>query len=152
MHKVYKNRNKMGFVEWSFLGFAVFLYPMLVSIYTLIPPLVGIAGLVIIYNINKNIIYTTAAMLYLINLDFNLALPFMLSIFSVVVIKILVYPTAKLLIRCRVCLALLMIIFIDGFYYINLFIYYFTVNANTVVADSMLCIYILFDIIIGLLL
>ena len=152
MHKVYRDRDKIGFLEWSFLGFAVFLYPMLVSIYTLIPPLVGIAGLVIIYNINKNIIYTTAAMLYLVNLDFNLALPFMLSISSVVVIKILVYPTAKLLIRCRVCLALLMIMFIDSFYYINLFIYDFMISSDTVIADSMLFVYILFDIIIGLLL
>jgi len=152
MHKVYRDRDKIGFLEWSFLGFAVFLYPMLVSIYTLIPPLVGIAGLVIIYNINKNIIYTTAAILYLVNLDFNLALPFMLSISSVVVIKILVYPTAKLLIRCRVCLALLMIMFIDSFYYINLFIYDFMISSDTVIADSMLFVYILFDIIIGLLL
>ena len=152
MSKIYGIKDKMNFFEWTLLGFIVFLYPMLVSIYPLVPPLIGIAGLVILYNINKNVIYTTASMLYLVNLDFNLALPFMLSIFSIVIIKIMIYPTAKLLIRCKVCLALLMILFIDSFYYINLFIYDFMISSNTILADSMLFVYILFDIIIGLLL
>jgi len=62
--------------------FFVLFYPMLVSIYPLLPPLIGIAGLIIIYNINRNIIYTISSMLYLINIDLNLSLPFMLSIFS----------------------------------------------------------------------
>ncbi len=78
----YRDREGLKFLEWLFMIFFVLFYPMLVSIYPLLPPLIGIAGLIIIYNINRNIIYTISSMLYLINIDLNLSLPFMLSIFS----------------------------------------------------------------------
>ena len=152
MRSGYDDRDGVGFIEWIFIAFAVLFYPMLVSIYTLLPPLIGIAGLILIYNIDKNIVYTMAASLYLIHLDLNLALPLMLSLFSIVIIHMLVYPTAKLMIRCKSCLALFLIILIDAFYYINLFLYDFMLHSKTIVADSALSFYILMDVIIGLLL
>jgi len=151
MYKSYKKRN-IGFFEWGFIAFFVLFYPLLVSIYTLLPPLIGIAGLVIIYNFEKSVIYTLAGMLYLFNLDLNLSLPLMLSIFSIVLVNVFIYPTTKLMIRCKVCLALFLIVIINGFYYINLFLYDIVLDTHTVVADSMLAFYILVDIIIGLLL
>jgi hypothetical protein len=145
-------RDNIGFFRWLLILFAVVFYPMLVSIYTMFPPLIGIAGLIIIYNINKDIVFVVSGLLYLIHIDLNLTLPFLLSVFSIVLIHTLVYPSAKLMIRCRICLALFLIIIIDLFYYLNLFLYDFIFNSKTVVADSMLGLYILTDIIIGLLL
>ncbi len=152
MNNIYQDREGLKVLEWVVILFFVIIYPMLVSIYPLFPPLFGIAGLVIIYNINKNIIYTISTMLYLIHLDLNLSLPFMLSIFSILLINTFIYPTAKLMIRCRVCLGLFLIILVDIFYYISLFIYDFILNSTTVIADTMLSFYIFTDIIIGLLL
>jgi len=152
MNNIYQEREGLEFIEWSVIIFFVIIYPMLVSIYPLLPPLFGIAGLIIISNINKNIIYTISTMLYLIHLDLNLSLPFMLSIFSILLINTFVYPTAKLMIRCRVCLGLFLIILVDIFYYFNLFIYDLILSSTTVIADSMLSFYIFVDVIIGLLL
>jgi len=152
MNNIYQEREGLEFIEWSVIIFFVVIYPMLVSIYPLLPPLFGIAGLIIINNINKNIIYTISTMLYLIHLDLNLSLPFMLSVFSILLINTFIYPTAKLMIRCRVCLGLFLIILVDIFYYFNLFIYDLILSATTVIADSMLSFYIFVDVIIGLLL
>jgi hypothetical protein len=152
MNNIYQEREGLKFIEWTAIIFFVVFYPMFVSIYPLLPPLFGVAGLAIINNINRNIIYTVATMLYLIHIDLNLGLPFMLSIFSILLINTFIYPTAKLMIRCKVCLGVLLIILIDFFYYINLFIYDLILNSTTVIADSMLSFYIFIDVIIGLLL
>ena len=147
-----KDIDNIGFFRWVLILFAVIFYPILVSIYSIFPPLIGIAGLIIIYNIDKNIILVISGVLYLMHIDLNLSLPFLLSIVSVVLIHFLAYPSVKLMIRCKVCLALFLIIFIDAFYYMSLFLYDFILNTKTVIADSMLWLYILIDIIVGLLL
>ena len=56
MEYVDKKKNQK-ILEWIFIAFFVIVYPMLVSMYPLVPPLFGIAGLIIIYNINTNLIY-----------------------------------------------------------------------------------------------
>jgi len=152
MNNINKDRYSLKLLEWIFIIFAVGFYPILKSIYPLLPPLIGIAGLIIIYNIEKNVIYTLASMIYLVHLDLNLSLPFMLSIFSVIFINMFIYSTAKLIIRCRVCLNIFLILIIDGFYYMNLFLYDIVFNSKTIIADSILSYYILSDMIIGLLL
>ena len=144
--------NRKKILDWILIAFFVIVYPMLVSMYPLVPPLFGIAGLIIIYNINTNLIYTLSTMFYLIHLDLNLGLPFMLSIFSILIINTFIYPSLKLLIRCRVCLGVILIILIDLFYYINLITYDLVLDASTIIIDSMLSFYIFIDIIIGMLL
>jgi hypothetical protein len=146
-------RDKQGIklLEWIFIIFAVGFYPMLVSIYPLLPPLIGIAGLVMMRTINSSVIYPLSAMLYLVHLDLNLALPFMLSVFSIIFINMFIYPSAKLVIRCKVCLNIFIILFVDGFYYMSLFMYDIIFDVKTIIADSVLGYYILFDMIIGLL-
>ncbi len=145
------DRKDKKILEWIFIAFFVIVYPILVSMYPLVPPLFGIAGLVIIYNMNKNLIYTLATMFYLIHLDLNLGLPFMLSIFSILIINTFIYPSLKLLIRCKVCLTLILIILVDLFYYINLITYDLVLDASTIIVNSMLSFYIFLDIIIGML-
>jgi len=152
MDSIYRDRYSLKFLEWVFIIFIVGFYPMLVSIYPLLPPFIGIAGLVIIYNTDKNIVYPLSGMLYLVNLDLNLTLPFLLSIFSVIFIKIFIYHNAKLMIRCKVCLTLFLILLVDAFYYIALFLYDIILDTKTIVGDPILTYYILSDFIIGFLL
>jgi len=149
MNSIRRDRYSLKFLEWVFIIFAVGFYPMLTSIYPLLPPLIGIAGLVIIYNMDKNVIYPLAGMLYLVHLDLNLTLPFMLSIFSVIFIRMFIYSTAKLMIRCKICLTLFLILLVDAFYYINLFLYDIILDSKTIIADPILTYYILSDFIIG---
>jgi len=152
MDSIRRDRYSLKFLEWIGIIFIVGFYPMLVSIYPLLPPFIGIAGLVIIYNTDKNIVYPLSGMLYLVNLDLNLTLPFLLSIFSAIFIKIFIYSPAKLMIRCKVCLNLFMILLVDAFYYIGLFLYDIILDTKTIVADPILTYYILSDFIIGFLL
>jgi len=149
MNSIDRDRYNLKLLEWIFIIFAVGFYPILTSIYPLLPPLIGIAGLVIIYNMDKNVIYPLAGMLYLIHLDLNLALPFMLSIFSIIFIRIFIYSNVKVMIRCKVCLTLFLILLIDAFYYINLFLYDIILDTKTIIADPILTYYILSDFIIG---
>jgi len=145
-----RERRDLGWFALSMVGLMVFFYPMLTSIYGMFPPLIGVVGLMIIYTIDTNRPLALLGMLYLVNLDLNLGLPILLSLFSVVVIYLLVYPSAKLMIRCKRCLALFLIILVDAFYYVSLFIYDFIFSFKTIVADETLIFYILFDIFMGL--
>ncbi len=146
------HRDKLDFLEKLGLFLVVIGYPVLVSIYSMLPPLIGLAGYIIISNVNKNKIYALAGMVYLLNLELNLTLPMLLSIFVVVMTYIFLYSPLKLLIRCRVCFLFSMIVIIDAFYYLTLFLYDAMFQTTTVVSDMMLVYYIMVDIFIGVLL
>jgi hypothetical protein len=150
MNRYDRYDSKIRLSEWIFIIFAVGFYPMLTSIYPLLPPFIGIAGLIMLKTMDKNIIYPLSTMLYLIHLDLNLSLPFMMSIFSIIFINMFIYPTTKLVLRCKSCLNLFMIFFIDGFYYISLFLYDIVFDVNTIKADYILGYYILLDMFVGL--
>jgi hypothetical protein len=128
----------------------VFVYPMLVSMYTMLPPLIGLAGYIFITNFNKNRLFTLIAFFYLINLDLNLTLPLFLSLAIIVLISLFVYQPLKRLIRCKVCLLFALIVIVDFSYYISLFVYDFIFNTSTVIGDMWLVYYIVIDILIGL--
>jgi hypothetical protein len=146
-----RDKNPKSLIWVFLLIFAIF-YPMLTSIYTILPPLIGIVGVFVIYNMEKNKLYTFLGIFYLLNLDFNAGLPLLLSLIIVVLVYILIYPSAKLIINCKKCLALFLIIFIDILYYSSLFMYDFIFSLNRIVADSTLIFYIIIDFMIGILL
>jgi len=127
----YCEDRKKKFFEWVFIIFMMLFYPMLVAMYPILPPLIGLVGFFIIYHIESDVVKTLCAMFYLINLDLNVGLPFMLSIFSILIINTFVYPSAKLVIRCKSCLFIFLVFLIDIFYYINYLymILYLTVDT-----------------------
>ena len=143
------HRDKLDFLEKLGLFLVVIAYPFLVSIYSMLPPLIGLAGYIIILNIDKNKIYALSGMVYLLNLELNSTLPILLSIFVVVMTYIFLYSRLKLLIRCQVCFLFSMIVLIDTFYYLTLFLYDAMFQTTTVVANMMLVYYIIVDIFIG---
>jgi len=127
----------------------VLFYPFLVSIYTMLPPLIGLVGYIIISNLDKNLLYAWGGFFYLINLELNSSLPLLLSFFIIIVVYALFYSTLKLLIRCRVCLLFVLMVIIDSSYYLGLFLYDIIFNTSSVIGDMLLVYYIVVDILIG---
>ena len=136
-------------VQKIFLLFFVLFYPFLVSIYTMLPPLIGLAGYVIISNFEKNILYAWSGFFYLINLELNSSLPLFLSFFLIILVYALIYSNLKLLIRCRICLLFALMVIIDFSYYVGLFLYDIIFDTSSVIGDMLLVYYIVVDILVG---
>ncbi len=151
-YKKFDDEKSLNFVQKLLLFFFVFFYPMLVSMYTILPPLIGLAGYLFIVNIKSKKIYSISALFYLINLDLNLTLPLFFSIAISVLILMFIYEPLKRLVRCQVCLLFVLIVLIDLTYYMTLFVYDFIFNASTVVGDMLLVYYIVIDILLGMML
>ncbi len=148
----FDDEDSLSFRKKILLFIFVLFYPMLVSIYTVLPPLIGLAGYIFIVNIDSKKIYSVSAFFYLVNLDLNLTLPLFLSTAITVLILMFVYGPLKRLIRCRVCLLFVLIVLIDFSYYMTLFIYDFIFNTSTVIGDMLLVYYIVIDILVGVML
>ena len=151
-YKKFDDEEGLSLSKKLFLLLFVLLYPMLVSMYTVLPPLIGLAGYIFIINIESKKIYSVSAFFYLLNLDLNLTLPLFLSIAVIVLLLMFVYEPLKRLIRCRVCLLFVLIVLIDFIYYVTLFVYDFIFNASTVIGDMLLVYYIVIDILVGMML
>jgi hypothetical protein len=141
--------SKLNFFQKTFLILFILFYPFLVSMYPMLPPLIGLVGYIIIYNLNKNPMYALSGFFYLLNLELNSSLPLFLSTFMIMMIYIFLYSSLKLLIRCRVCLLFTLMVLIDFSYYLGLFLYDFVFNSSSVVGDILLVYYIVIDIFIG---
>ena len=148
-YKKFEDDEGLGFNQKVLLVLLVALYPMFVSMYTMLPPLIGLVGYILIINFDKNKAYVIASFLYLLNLDLNLTLPLFLSTLVIVLLYIFLYNPLRRLIRCRVCLLFTLMALIDFIYYLSLFIYDFTFNTTTVLGDMLLIYYIVVDIFIG---
>jgi hypothetical protein len=151
-HNFDDDEEGLSFLAKTGLILFVAIYPLFVSMYTMLPPLIGLAGYVLIINLEKEKTYVLAPLLYLLNLDLNLSLPLLLSIFIIMVVYMFVYTPLKRLIRCKVCLLFALIVVIDFLYYCSLFIYDFIFTTTTVLADMLLVYYIVVDILLGVLL
>ncbi len=150
-YKDLENR-RLVLIKKTMLFLVVIIYPLLASIYPMIPPFIGLAGYIIIVNFHKEKIYLFASLLYLVNLDLNLSLPLFLSIFTIILVSMFIYNPLKRLIRCRVCLLFSLIMIIDFLYYLLIFIYDLIFGSSTVLADILLVYYIAIDVFLGVLL
>jgi len=148
-HYIDIDKERLTLLQKIFLVSIVLFYPFLISIYTMLPPLIGLVGYIIISNLDKNIIYAWGGFFYLLNLELNSSLPILLSFFIIITVYSLVYSTLKLLIRCRVCLIFTLIIIIDFSYYLGLFLYDIIFDTSSVIGDMLLIYYMAIDILIG---
>ena len=142
----------LTFLEKVLLLSFVALYPLFVSMYTMLPPLIGLAGYALIVNLEKERTYAFAPLIYLLSLDLNLSLPLFFSIFVIIMVYMFMYRPLQRLIRCKVCLLFFLIVIIDFLYYVSLFLYDFMFNTSTVLADMLLIYYIVIDMLLGVLL
>ncbi len=120
------------------VSFVVF-YPMLISIYVFLPLMIGLMGYVLIVGIDRSrTLYVLASLIYLINLEVNLSLPLFLSILTVILFYITIYPHLHILKKCNVCIPLLSVIFIDLIYFIMLLGYDMIFGESSIMVDQLL--------------
>jgi len=142
----------VGLINKILLISFVLIYPLLVSMYTFLPPLIGLVGYLFITKVKENFFYGVGALIFLLNLDLNARLPLLLSISTVFIIYFFIYPNLKRLIRCDVCLLFTLIFLVDFLYYSLLFLYDVLFGSSSVLADVLLLYFITVDILIGVLL
>ena len=124
---------------WIIVVSFVIFYPMLISIYVFLPLMIGFMGYVLIMGIDKpSISYALISLVYLINLEVNLSLPLFLSVLTVILFYVTIYPHLHILKKCKVCIPLLSVVFIDLIYFIMLLGYDIIFGESSIVIDQLL--------------
>ena len=124
---------------WSFVVFFVVFYPMLISIYVFLPLMIGLMGYVLIVGIDRSeMSYVVVGLVYLINLEVNLSLPLFLTILTAVLYYITIYPHLHVFKKCKVCIPLLSVMFIDLIYFIMLLGFDMIFGESSIVIDQLL--------------
>ncbi len=140
-------------LAWAIVIAFIIFYPMLISIYVFLPLMIGFMGYVLVLGIDRpRISYVIVSLIYLINLDANLSLPLFLSILAVILFYITIYPHLNILKKCKVCITLLSVIFIDLIYFILLLVYDLMFKESSIVIDQLLLYSLAVDILMVFLL
>ncbi len=140
-------------LAWVIVVAFIIFYPMLISIYVFLPLMIGFMGYVLVLGIDRpRISYVIVALVYLINLDVNLSLPLFLSILAVILFYITIYPHLDILKKCKVCVPLLSVIFIDLIYFIMLLGYDILFGESSIVIDQLLLYSLVVDVLMVFLL
>ena len=144
----FKQPFVLPFIWLAVLLFIIF-YPMLISIYVFLPLLIGVMGYILIQGIEKGKIhYIFISLVYFINLEVNLSLPFFLIVISSLLVYVLFYHSLIHFRDCMICRPVLSVLLIDGVYLGSLLAYDFIFQTNSIVLDNIL----LYSLIIDLLL
>jgi hypothetical protein len=137
-----------SFIWLSVLLFIVF-YPMLISIYVFLPLLIGVMGYVFIQGIEKGKTrYIFVAIIYFINLEVNLSLPFFLIFISSLLVYVLFYHSLLYFHKCKICRPVLSVLLIDAVYLGSLLSYDFIFQTNSIVLDNILLYSLIVDLLI----
>ncbi len=137
-----------SFIWLSLLLFVVF-YPMLISIYVFLPLLIGVMGYVFIQGIEKGKTrYIFVAIIYFINLEVNLSLPFFLIFISSLLVYIIFYHSLIHFNKCRICRPILSVMLINAVYLGSLLSYDFIFQTNSVVLDTILFYSLIVDLLL----
>jgi len=130
------------------LLFAIF-YPMLISIYVFLPLVVGIMGYILILGIEeRKIYYILISLLYFINLEVNLSLPFFLIIISVLITYAMFYHSLEHFRTCQICKPIISVILIDFIYLGILMSYDFIFQTTSVELDYILFYTLIVDMLV----
>ena len=139
--------------KWGLILLFVLYYPTMISIHVTLPLMIGIAGYLFIRGLEGGgFVYILLPTLYLLNLEVNLSLPILLSLFSVLVYYLTIYPKLIFLKRCPKCIALLSVVFIDLFYLGFILLYDFIFSTFSIDLDSNLAFSLVMDIVMAVIL
>jgi len=134
---------------WISVLFFIVFYPMLISIYVFLPLLIGVMGYILIQGIEKGkIYYIFIAIIYFINLEVNLSLPFFLIFISALLVYVLFYHSLIHFRECMICRPVLSVLLIDAVYLGSLLSYDFVFQTNSVVLDTILLYSLIVDLLI----
>ncbi len=137
-------------VVWSIVIAFVLYYPTMISIHVKLPLLIGIFGYLFIKGLDgKGFRYIIIPLIYLLNLEINLSLPVMLSLFAVIVVYLTIYPKLIFLKRCPICIAIISVTFIDIFYFLFILLYDFIFSVSSIGVNSLLLFSLVTDIVLA---
>ncbi len=147
------NRYLHKFLLWIVVLVFVIFYPMLISIYVFLPLFIGIMGYILILGIEQHrISYIIVSLLYLVNMDVNLSLPFFLVTIAILSVYLLFYPYFTHFRRCKVCTPLLTVLMIDMTYLGALLAYDFVFQTENIVLDDILLYPLIVDLLVAVIL
>ncbi len=134
---------------WALLIVFIAFYPMLISIYVFLPLLVGVMGYLFMRGLETNkYSYVFVAIVYFVNLEANLALPFFLTIITTLFVYTVFYQHLNYFRKCTFCRSVLSVILIDFVYLGVLLSYDFIFQTNSIVLDSILIYSLVVDLLV----
>lgn len=134
---------------WLSLFVFVIFYPMFISIYVFLPLFIGIMGYVLIQGIEQGKThYVLIAIIYFINLEANLSLPFFLILISSLLVYLLFYHSLLYFRKCDICRPVLSVFLIDAVYLGSLLSYDFIFQTHSIVLDDILLYSLIADLLI----
>jgi len=147
------NRYLHKLLMWILVAIFVVFYPMLISIYVFLPLFIGIAGYMMILGIEQGkISYIVVSLLYLVNMDVNLSLPFFMVTIAILIVYLFFYPHFLHFRKCHVCTPLLTVLMIDMVYLGLLLSYDFVFGTENVALDDILFYPLIVDLLVAVLL
>jgi len=139
----------MKLLFWLLITAFVLFYPMLISFYVFLPLLVGVMGYIFIEGVNRGKwIYIFLTLVYFVNLEVNLSLPFFLILISVLIVYMLFYGTLTHLKKCKICTPLITVFLIDVVYLGVLLAYDFIFGTSSIVLDTILLYSLVVDLLV----
>jgi len=138
---------------WIAVILFVVFYPMMVSIYVFLPLMIGFMGYAMVVGIDRpRVSYLVVSLVYLINLEVNLSLPLFLTVLTVIIFYIAIYPHIHIFKKCKVCIPLISVISIDLLYLILLLGYDMIFGESSIVVDQLLLYSLIVDMLLVFLL
>jgi hypothetical protein len=138
---------------WIVVLTFVLFYPMLISIYVFLPLFIGIMGYFLILGIEQGrLSYVIVSLLYLLNMDINLSLPFLLVTIAILFVYIFFYPHLVHFRKCKVCTPFLTVLLIDLTYFGFLVGYDFIFQTENIVLDDILLYPLVVDLLVAVIL
>jgi len=148
-----KNHILQRLLVWILSILFVIFYPMMISIYVFLPLFIGIAGYMLIVGIDRGkVSYIILSLLYLVNMDVNLSLPFFLVSIAILFVYVFIYPYFTHFRRCHVCTPILTVLMVDLVYLGSLLLYDFVFQTENIVLDDILLYPLIVDLLVAVML
>jgi len=134
---------------WLLIGAFILFYPMLISIYVFLPLFIGLMGYLFIVGIDqRKWHYVLLSIIYFINLEVNLSLPFFLMILSSLLVYGMFYTKLAQVKRCKVCAKIILVLLLDVVYFGCLLGYDFIFQTTSIMLDIILAYSLVIDILV----
>jgi len=138
---------------WGLAIAFVLFYPMLISIYVFLPLLIGVMGYILMRGIEENrLSFILIPLLYFMNLEVNLSLPYFLTVISALLVYVLAFRHLAHFRKCSVCQALISVILMDLVYLGLLLSYDFIFSTSSIVVDNIILYSLVVDLLVVVLL
>ena len=127
----------------------VIFYPMLISIYVFLPLFIGVMGFILVEGIERGKIhYILVSVVYFLNLEINLSLPFLLTIISSLSFYAIFYKYLSYFRKCTICKPVIAVFILDLTYLGLLLFYDLAMQTHSIVLDSILLYSLIVDLLV----